>query len=112
MRQGRGQIAFTAAGRPRDENILVLRDPRRFLREPAHGGLIDAPLRSEIDVLDARVAAQPRPLQPLLKRQILPPRVLPVDDQRQLVFESEIARRFVPLDGFQSIDHALQSRCA
>ena len=83
-------------------------DPGRFLRQRPDGSLIDTPLSPVIDVFDAGIAAQPGSLQPLLERQILAPGVLPVYNQRQLLLEREIAGRFILLDGFQAVHHALQ----
>jgi len=94
-------------GRPDDENVLVPLNPRGILRQPADHGFVDAALRPVIDILDAGVATQPGALEPLLESQVLPPRVLPVHNQRQLVFEGEIARRLILLDGL-AVHHALQ----
>jgi hypothetical protein len=62
-----------------------------------------------IDILRASIAAQSGPLPSLLKCLILPPGILPVHNQRQLLLETEIARYFILLDRFESVDHALQS---
>jgi hypothetical protein len=107
--QRRRQIAFPAAGRPRDEEIFVFLNPARLLRQAADYALIDSPVCPVIDIFYARVAAQPGSFEPLLKGQILAPGVLTVHDQRQFLLKREIARRFILFDGFQAVHHTLQA---
>src|SRR5690606_16451426 len=83
------EIGLAHAGRPDDEDDLVVSDPVTAA-ETHEQRAIEAAWRAEVDVLDTRIVTQPGHLQQALQAAVIAPCHLPFDEESEPVLEREV----------------------